>query len=199
MGSNLAEWTRKMTQYPFFQHAVPLTLAQARRESELEILLQSMLLMDAKDTGYNYKSISMREVMVYCQVIRGIYLEQRRMTIQTVIEYLSEAFTEKHKFLRKSNVPMVFIMADIAMAKDISPKDFKSFIDNFSSNISPDYEENMGSGNIKRAKTEGRLMAIFESMLEYFGISEDRSDYPIYREEVGIVSRVNRQNHQDRQ
>lgn len=190
MGTDLAEWTRKMTQYPFFQHAVPLTLAQARRESELEVLLQSMLLMDAKDTGYNYKAISMKEVMVYCQVIRHIYMKQRRMTIQTVIEYLSEAFTEKHKFLKKSNVPMVFIMADIAMRKEIEAKEFKRFIDDFSVNINPDYEENMGSGNIKRAKTEGRLVAIFESMLEYFGIKEDKADYPIYREDIGIISRV---------
>lgn len=58
MGTNLARWTREMTQLPFFQHAIPLTLAQARRESELEILLQSMLLMDAKDEGYEYKAIS---------------------------------------------------------------------------------------------------------------------------------------------
>ena len=128
MGTELAQWTRKMTNMSFFQQAIPLTLAQARRESELEILLQSMLLMDAKDVGYNYKAISMREVTKYCRDIRGNYSESRRQVIQTIIEYLSEAFQEKTKFLKKTNAVMVFVIADLAMQHDITPQDFKKFI-----------------------------------------------------------------------
>ena len=179
MGTNLARWTREMTQLPFFQHAIPLTLAQARRESELEILLQSMLLMDAKDEGYEYKAISMREVMKYCRDIRGVYTDERQRTILSVIDYLSDAFTEKHKFLKKTNVPMVFIMADLAMQNDIAPSDFKTFIDNFGGSICVDYDVNMGSGNIKRAKTEGRLLAMFHEFVRYFKIPEDSGCSPI--------------------
>ena len=179
MGTNLARWTREMTQLPFFQHAIPLTLAQARRESELEILLQSMLLMDAKDEGYEYKAISMREVMKYCRDIRGVYTDERQRTILSVIDYLSDAFTEKHKFLKKTNVPMVFIMADLAMQNDIAPSDFKTFIDNFGGSICVDYDVNMGSGNIKRAKTEGRLLAMFHEFVRYFKIPEDSGCSPV--------------------
>lgn len=179
MGTELARWTKEMTQLSFFQHAIPLTLAQARRESELEILLQSMLLMDAKDEGYEYKAISMREVMKYCRDIRGIYTDERQKIIQCVIEYLSDAFTEKHKFLKKTNVPMVFIMADIAMENNIAPPDFKAFIDNFGSAVCIDYDVNMGSGNIKRAKTEGRLLAMFHEFTKYFKLAEDGGCSPV--------------------
>lgn len=172
MGAELAGWTRKMIKFPFFEQAVSMTVAQARRESELEMLLQSMLLMEAKMAGYNYKAISMREVMKFCKEIRGKYTMQKRIATQSIIEYLSDAFEEKHKFLKKSNVPMVFMMADIAMQKDVKPKEFKKFIDIFNANISPDYEENMGSGNIKRVKTEGRLKAIYNCMAEFFNWSE---------------------------
>lgn len=171
MGTELAQWTKKMTEMPFFQQAVSLTLVQARRESELEILLQSMLLMDAKDTDYQYKAISMREVTKYCRDIRGRYSKTKREIIQCLLEYLADAFPEKHKFLKKSNVPMVFIMADIAMQANIPPSDFKAFIDCFTGDIPFAYEENTGSGNIKRFKTEGRLSAMFESMKEFFHLS----------------------------
>ena len=179
MGTDLAKWTREMTQFPFFQYAMPLTLAQARRESELEILLQSMLLMDAKDEGYEYKAISMREVMKYCRDIRGKYTDERQKVIQCIIEYLSDAFTEKHKFLKKTNVPMVFIMADLAMQNDISPADFRRFIDYFGGSICIDYDLNTGSGNIKRAKTEGRLLAMFHEFEKCFNIPEDSGCSPI--------------------
>ncbi|MEY8413937.1 DUF262 domain-containing protein [Lachnospiraceae bacterium 62-26] len=179
MGTDLARWTREMTQLPFFQHAIPLTLAQARRESELEILLQSMLLMDAKDEGYEYKAISMREVMKYCRDIRGVYTDERKKIILCIVEYLSDAFAEKHKFLKKTNVPMVFIMADLAMQNDIAPSDFKTFIDNFGGSICVDYDVNMGSGNIKRAKTEGRLLAMFHEFVRYFKIPEDSGCSPV--------------------
>lgn len=181
MGTELARWTREMTQMPFFQHAVPLTLAQARRESELEILLQSMLLMDAKDEGYEYKAISMREVMKYCRDIRGVYTDERQKVIQCVVEYLSDAFTEKHKFLKKTNVPMVFIMADLAMQNNVAPSDFKTFIDNFGSSVCIEYDVNMGSGNIKRAKTEGRLLAMFHEFTKYFKLAEDGGCSPVGR------------------
>lgn len=179
MGTDLARWTREMTQLPFFQHAIPLTLAQARRESELEILLQSMLLMDAKDEGYEYKAISMREVMKYCRDIRDTYADERKKIILCIVEYLSDAFAEKHKFLKKTNVPMVFIMADLAMQNNIPPSDFKAFIDNFGGSICVDYDVNMGSGNIKRAKTEGRLLAMFHEFVRYFKIPEDSGCSPI--------------------
>ena len=179
MGTDLARWTREMTQLPFFQHAIPLTLAQARRESELEILLQSMLLMDAKDEGYEYKAISMREVMKYCRDIREAYADERKKIILCIVEYLSDAFAEKHKFLKKTNVPMVFIMADLAMQNDIAPPDFKTFIDNFGGSICVDYDVNMGSGNIKRAKTEGRLLAMFHEFVRYFKIPEDSGCSPV--------------------
>lgn len=179
MGTELAQWTKEMVQFQFFTQGVALSLVQARRESELEVLLQSMLLMDAKEDNYNYKAISMREVMKYCRDIRTVYSEQKRDVIQCLAEYLSEAFTEKHKFLKKSNIPMIFIVADLAMAQNVVPDGFKKFVDYFSDNMPVQYEENMGSGNIKRAKTEGRLVAMYESMKAYFNF-DDTLGFPLY-------------------
>ncbi len=183
MGTELAGWIKGITNMPFFTQALSLTLAQARRESELEVALQSMLLMDAKEEGYNYKAISMAEVMKYCQYIRNTFTEKQKGIIQCLTEYLSEAFPEKHKFLKKSNVPMVFVISDLAMSQGVSPQEYREFIHDFAEDIPFEYQENMGSGNIKRAKTEGRLMAMFESMKQYFDIEDDAVCLPIYEGE----------------
>lgn len=175
MGTELATWTRAMTCSPFFQNSVPMTLAQARRESELEILLQSMLLLDARHQNYDYKGISMREVTKYCKEIRGNYPTEKRDLISKTVTFLTEAFPEKTKFLKKTNAVMVFLMADIALENNITPKDFNAFIQYFSENVPFEYEENTGAGNIKRTKTEGRLKAMQDSMEKYFklkGIKE---------------------------
>ena len=176
MGTELAEWTREITQMDFFNKAISFTPAQMRRESELEVVLQSMLLIDAQYEDYDYKGISMREVTKYCQSIRGNYDEGKREWIYDIWGYLSEAFTEKHKFLKKSNVPMVFVTADKAMDMKVEPADFKRFIDVFHANTPVAYEENTGSGNIKRVKTEGRINAMEEALKEFFGTEEVSSD-----------------------
>lgn len=176
MGTELAEWTREITQMDFFNKAISFTPAQMRRESELEVVLQSMLLIDAQYEDYDYKGISMREVTKYCQSIRGNYDEGKREWVYDIWGYLSEAFTEKHKFLKKSNVPMVFVTADKAMDMKVEPADFKRFIDVFHANTPVAYEENTGSGNIKRVKTEGRINAMEEALKEFFGTEEVSSD-----------------------
>ena len=178
MGSELATWTRDITCAPFFQNSVPMTLAQARRESELEILLQSMLLIDARHQNYDYKAISMREVTKYCKEIRGNYPTEKRDFIRKIVNFLTDAFPQQTKFLKKTNAVMVFLMADIALEHKITPKDFNAFIMYFSENIPLEYEENTGAGNIKRTKTEGRLKAMQNSMEKYFKLKGTEAPVP---------------------
>lgn len=66
-----------MIKVPFFKQAVSMTGSQACRASEMEILLQSMLLMETKMPGYNYKAISIREVMKFCKEIWDKYTKQK--------------------------------------------------------------------------------------------------------------------------
>ena len=168
LGLELSAWAKEICQKDFFQHAISLTVAQLRREADLEVLLQTMLLLDARHEGYDYKAISTREVTKYCKAIRGKYDAGKRRMMEEIIGFVSDAFSEKHKFLKKSNIPMILVMAKLALENDISESDFKTFTDSFSNSVNPAYEENMGSGNVKRVKTEGRLTAIAEAFASYF-------------------------------
>ncbi len=172
LGMELSGWLRGICQSDFISHSVCLTVSQARREADLEVLLQSMLLLDARHEGYEYKSISTAEVTKYCSHIRESYNSEKRAMFEGIMGYLSEAFGgEKHKFLRKSNIPMVAMLAKVSMEQGIKAGDFKVFIDKFNSYENTKYQENMGAGNVKRQKVQGRLEAIAEDFEDNFGIS----------------------------
>lgn len=171
MGYELASWTRTLTESDFLQHVCSFSLAQSRRECQLEVLLQSMLIIDARNEGYEYKSISAAEVTRYCRHIRDNFSDEKKSDIEAILGYLSEAFgVEKYKFLKKSQVPMVMVLAQCAIEADVSASDFKEFIDEFSSYENEEYTANMGQGNIKKSKTQGRLKAIASDFEEHFGL-----------------------------
>lgn len=174
MGTDLARWTKEMCNHPFYQYSVSLTLAQARREADLETLLQSMLLLDSRHEGYEWKGISTAEVTKYTKHIRGKYNADKRKMIEEVLDYLFGAFPDKCSFLKKSNIPMVFVLAKVAMENNVSLTDFGEFIDIFAENISEEYQEGMGSGNIKRIKTEMRLRGIASEFGKLMGIADTR-------------------------
>ena len=132
-----------------------------------------MLLLDARHEGYDdWKGISTAEVTKYCNHIRGKYNDDKKLMIMEVIEYLGNAFKEQHKFLKKSNIPMIMVLSKLALENNIEAEKFKVFVDSFSNSVCVDYDENTGSGNVKRAKTEGRLLAIANTFADYFDLEE---------------------------
>lgn len=175
LGVELSAWAKEVCRKDFFQHAISLTVAQLRRESDLEVLLQTMLLLDARYEGYDYKAISSREVTKYCGHIRGNYNEDKREMMEEIADYLGRAFPEKHKFLKKSNVPMIMVLSKIALEHGITPAQFKEFLDEFCEARCPAYTMNTGTGNVKRAKTEGRLTALLDIFACRFGLGTDVS------------------------
>jgi hypothetical protein len=154
-------------------HSTSFTVAQFRRESDLEVVLQSMLLIDSMmDLYSSWKGISTSEVTKYCAFIRGRYDDDRRLLMMELMEYLGQAFPEKHKFLKKSNVPMVITLSKLAQENQVAPNRFRDFIDEFSESDDADYAANCGSGNVKREKTEGRLLAIANAFAKYFSLPD---------------------------
>ena len=95
--------------------------------------------------------------------------------ISKIVTFLKDAFSQQTKFLKKTNAIMVFIMADIALEKGITPEEFREFVLYFAEHVPFEYEENTGAGNIKRTKTEGRLKAMQESMEMYFKLRDKKS------------------------
>ncbi|MDE6590232.1 MAG: DUF262 domain-containing protein, partial [Oscillospiraceae bacterium] len=115
LGNENMDFCNKLLGGNFFGQAVNLTEAQARREDDLLLLLQTMLLLDNRHEGREYKTISAAACLAYAESIRSTYDEGKKNLLLGVVEYLDEAFPAKMKFLRKNNCPIVGVCAEIAL------------------------------------------------------------------------------------
>lgn len=192
LGNENMEFFNKLLTGDFFTQAVNITEAQAKREDDLLLLLQTMLLLDNRHEGREYKNISAASCLSYAESIRNTYDENKKALLRDLVEYLDQAFQSKIKFLRKNNVPIAGVCAEIAMEQGVEPKDFKAFICDFSNGVYPQYEEASGSGNIKAPKVQMRLRVMFLAMCQYFGWNVDEvvkpfaEDIPLYLEDSGV-------------
>lgn len=186
LGNENMKFFNQLLTSGFFTQSVNLTEAQAKREDDLLLLLQTMLLLDNRHEGREYKSISAATCLAYAESIRSTYNADKKEMLQSLVEYLDDTFLAKMKFLRKNNVPIVGVCAKIAQEQGVDSKDYKAFICEFSNNIYPHYEEASGSGNVKAPKVQMRLRVMFLAMCEYFGWkAEDvrkpfAEDIPLY-------------------
>lgn len=188
LGQENMEFFNKLLSGNFFTQAINITEAQAKREDDLLLLLQTMLLLDNRHEGREYKNISAATCLAYAESIRSTYDEGKKDQLLELIEYLDEAFPAKSKFLRKNNVPIVGVCSEIALEQGVEPKDFKTFICDFANNVYPQYEEASGSGNVKAPKVQMRLRVMFLAMCRFFGWKVDEvvgpfsDDIPLYPE-----------------
>ncbi len=134
-----------------------MTEAQAKREDDLLMLLQSALLLDNRHEGTEYKFISAAYCLSYAESIRDVYGGDRRKRLSEVVAYLDRAFTFKNKFLNRNDVAVVVVMAEVALENGIGEKDFSSFVNIFANSIYKSYKDASGSGNVKAKSTQMRL------------------------------------------
>ena len=185
LGNENMEFFNGLLTSGFFVQSVNLTEAQAKREDDLLLLLQTMLLLDNRHEGREYKNISAATCLAYAESIRNTYTEDKRNTLQALVEYLDNTFLQKMKFLRKNNVPIVGVCAKVAQEQGADPSAFKAFICEFSNNIYPAYEEASGSGNIKAPKVQMRLRVMFLAMCQHFGWDAEKVQKP-FAEEIPL-------------
>lgn len=167
MGTENARFINSILTGSFFTEKCNFSKLQLRKSDDMCTLLQSMMLLDHKYNDYEYASISADEVMKYSAAIKGNYSEEQKDLLLEIIDYLDEAFDEKEKLLKKINVPMVVIMADIAIKKEIEPGEFHDwFLYFFVSN--KEYSQYCSSGSIKKEKVLGRLTTMEAHFTKHF-------------------------------
>lgn len=178
MGTELIRFFSGLLAGSFFTQAINITEAQAKREDDLLMLLQSVLLLDDRSKAQDYKNISAAYCSTYAESIRGSYDPARQEEFAKVIAYLDKAFTVKNKFLSKNNVPIVVVMAQTALEWGIAEKDFAGFVNMFSNSVYPSYKEASGSGNVKAKLVQMRLRVMFLALCKHFELDADSVKQP---------------------
>ena len=167
MGTENARFINSILTGNFFTEKCNFSKLQLRKSDDMCTLLQSMMLLDHKYNNYEYASISADEVMKYSAAIKGNYSEEQKDLLLEIIDYLDEAFDEKEKMLKKINIPMVVLMADVAIKEEIEPNEFHDWFLYFFVSCK-DYSQYCSSGSIKKEKVLGRLTTMEAHFTKHF-------------------------------
>lgn len=194
LGTELIEFLNTLLAGSFFTQGINITEKQALKEDDLLMLMHGMALLDMKNTGRDFKTISASAMLGYAESIRGSYSEDAQQTLMEIVDYLDKAFPTKNKFLRKNNTPIVIVMASIALEQNVEAEAFRAFVNDFANSLYPDYEEASGSGNVKITNVKQRLRVMFIAMCDYFRWNIDDVDKPFESEEAWSLDTENSEN-----
>lgn len=176
-GVQNAAFIKSILSDKFFSEICKFSALQRRKSDDMCTLLQSMMLLDNRYYGYEYSSLSVDEVMHYAKYIKNNYSEEQKERLYDIIDYLEKAFPEQEKMLKKINIPMIILAADIAMGKDynaakniyrVGAMYFRQWFSYFFTECYEEYNPYCGSGSTKKENTLKRIEVMETSLIDYF-------------------------------
>lgn len=170
VGTSTAILINELLGSKFFTESCNFSKAQIKASDDQRSLLQGMMLLDRNYVaGFELKDFSETSIMEYAKNIKGNYSDKQENFLRSTIQYLTDAFPEKNKNLRKISVPMLIYMADAAEDKEIKPMYFRQWFEFFTDEDSlfEDYKTFCSSGSTKSDKVDGRLAIMAKSFAAY--------------------------------
>lgn len=186
MGVENATFFNRLLNSKLFSECSKFTSLQLKKSEDLNTLLQATMLLDAKYNNYEYKNISQKEIAKYCESIHNGLSIELKQKIEWIVDYLEKVFPSQEKMLKKINLPIIFLTADVALG-DYNPKNSKAFyrvapnyfrkwfIDFFNEK-SEEYSQYCSSGSTNLEKTTNRLNCMLNHFKQYFEIDEVNND-----------------------
>ena len=194
MGVDNATFFNELLNSKLFCECSKFSSLQLKKSEDLNTLLQSTMLLDSKYNGYEYKNISQKEIAKYCENIHSGLSIEIKQKIEWIIDYLEKAFPSQEKMLKKINIPIIFLTADVALG-DYNPKDSKTFyrvapnyfrrwFNDFFNEQYEEYSNYCSSGSTTLEKTKNRIECMLNNFIQYFEIDEVEEDALARNEET---------------
>ena len=173
VGVEIAEFINELLTSKFFTTSCNFSKAQLKASDDQKVLIQSMMLLDTNNVpDFELKDFSENSILEYSESIRGTYTDKQSDILKSAIQYLTDAFPEKNKQLRKISIPTLVYMADIAEDKEIKPMYFRQWFEFFTEEdgLMEDYKTFCSTGSTKLEKVQGRLAVMTKSFCKYHEI-----------------------------
>ena len=173
VGVEIAELINELLTSKFFTTSCNFSKAQLKASDDQKVLIQSMMLLDTNNVpDFELIDFSENSILEYSESIRGTYTDKQSNILKSAIQYLTDAFPEKNKQLRKISIPTLVYMADIAEDKEIKPMYFRQWFEFFTEEdeLMEDYKTFCSTGSTKLEKVQGRLAVMTKSFCKYHEI-----------------------------
>lgn len=172
MGMGMAKFITEQLETPFFTEGCHFTALQYRRANDQLVLIQGMALIDSLDekNPFDLRSLSESDMFDYCVGLRDSYSDAQKKTIRDIVTYLGEAFPEKHKGMKKINIPIVMVVAKKALELGVNYEDFHYWFDSFMAKYKPgcSYAGACSAGSVKKDNTMRRVDIMTKDFMEYY-------------------------------
>lgn len=173
IGVELAELMNELLASKFFVTGCNFSKAQLKASDDQRCLLQAMMLLDTNNVpDFELKDFSETSILEYSESIRENYSDRQSNILKSAIQYLTDAFPEKNKQLRKISIPMLIYLADAAEDAEIKPRFFRDWWNYFTEEdeLMEVYKTFCSSGSTKLEKIKGRLAVMVKSFCIYHEI-----------------------------
>lgn len=169
-GTDVAILLNELLTSHFFAESASFTKSQLKASDDQRCLLQAMMLLDRNYiSGFEFKDFSETSLMEYAESIKGCYSDKQSDTLKSTVEYLTDAYPQPNKQLKKISIPMVVYLADVAMDTGVKPMYFRQWWEFFTEEDSlfDDYKLFCSTGSTKLEKVNGRLAVMAKSFCLY--------------------------------
>lgn len=170
VGVELAGMINTLLASKFFTVSCNFSNAQLKANDDQRALFQSMMLLDTNYVaGFELKDFSETSILEYSESIRENYGDKQSVMLEACIEYLTDAFPEKNKNIRKISIPMLVYLADIAMDVNVKAMAFRAWWSYFTEEdeLMELYKSFGSSGSTKLEKIRGRLSIAVKSFCTF--------------------------------
>ena len=170
IGVQLAEFINELLTSKFFTVSCNFSRAQLKTSDDQRSLIQSMMLLDTNNVpDFELKDFSENSILEYSENIREHYSDKQSNILKSAIQYLTDAFPEKQKQIRKISIPMLIYLADVAEDAEIKPRFFRDWWNYFTEEdeLMEVYKTFCSSGSTKLEKIKGRLAIMTKSFCQY--------------------------------
>ena len=170
-GYDNAAWINTMCKSDLMTRLAAFTDMQKKNDAALECLIQGMIITDVflgegGDETFDWKNISRDEQIRYSNEVLSHKSPEDLKKYQEALEFASKISGSPE--YKKTMVPAIIFLSRVAIIAGLTVKEFDKYVSDLEHNKPDAYKKNMGSGNVSKKSTVGRIEALFKDFKEKY-------------------------------
>jgi|GEM_PF-1369221 len=162
LGQQTMDRVEELTDHGFMMNKVKITKPGRKKYVDFEQLILYAMLQKSYDEGKEI-GFSKLERDTFCDDLKINPNLLNADRINDILDYLDEAFPQKQEYLKKTNLPMIFLAANLALNEKITHIAFFNWADLLFRKLAEDPDFQRLSKSYKRSDVQGRLRIILDS------------------------------------